>query len=139
MQIEYRNTLALEDFTRLRAAVGFQPIVAAQAEAGLANSLFTVTACADSQTVGMARVLGDGGYVAVVADVVVLPEYQGQGIGAGLMQRVQAYLQSRAAGGQKLYVYLMARQGKEAFYEKFGFQRRPNNEEGAGMSLWLGV
>jgi hypothetical protein len=35
-------------------------------------------------------------------------------------------------------VNLMAAQGKEGFYKKFGFAERPNDGHGAGMSLWIG-
>ena len=34
-----------------------------------------------------------------------------------------------------LRTYLGAAKGKEEFYEKFGFVRRPNDELGAGMIL----
>lgn len=32
---------------------------------------------------------------------------------------------------------LVSAKGKEAFYEKFGFVARPNQDEGAGMQMWL--
>ena len=32
---------------------------------------------------------------------------------------------------------LMSAIGKETFYEKFGFVKRPRDRRGAGMDLWL--
>jgi hypothetical protein len=39
--------------------------------------------------------------------------------------------------GQKVYVNLMSAKGKEPFYKKFGFEERPNDKVGAGMTQWI--
>ena len=84
----------------------------------------------------MARVITDYGYVAYIADVIVLPEYQGKGIGGEIMRRVMAYIKDRTAPGQCMYIALMAAEGKEGFYERFGFKKRPAGNLGCGMTLW---
>lgn len=66
--------------------------------------------------VGAGRVLSDGEYYAAVYDLVVLPEYQGQGIGS----RIMASLMEDLPPGP---VLLFAVPGKERFYERLGFQR----------------
>jgi GNAT superfamily N-acetyltransferase len=85
----------------------------------------------------MARVISDGAYIAYIADVLVLPEYQGRGIGRELMNRVMLYIKGNAVAGEKVYVNLMAAKGKEGFYKRFGFIERPSEQHGAGMNLWL--
>lgn len=42
------------------------------------NSLYTVIAVKDSQTVGMGKLIGDGMYYTIV-DIVLQPNYQKQG------------------------------------------------------------
>ena len=66
------------------------------------------------QLVGAARVLSDGEYSAVLYNVAVLPEYQGQGVGAHL---ITTLLEEVRVGSTMLF----AVPGKEGFYEKLGF------------------
>ncbi len=62
------------------------------------------------------------------------PAHQGRGIGGQLMDRVMAYLRAHAVQGA--VVGLMAAAGKEGFYERYGFVRRPTERLGAGMTLF---
>ena len=89
------------------------------------------------QAVGMARVVSDGGYMTLVADVMVLPEYQGKGIGRQLMTNISEYFDSPSSDGRCIMVNLMATTGNEGFYRKFGFTERPNDAMGAGMVRWI--
>jgi hypothetical protein len=34
-------------------------------------------------------------------------------------------------------ICLLAAKGKEEFYKKFGFEERPNEKSGSGMSQWV--
>ena len=83
----------------------------------------------------MARVVQDG-LQALIMDVVVLPEYQGQGIGKTLMVHVMEYLETASQGGG-LFVNLMSAVDRVGFYEQFGFERRPNEKRRPGMTKWI--
>ncbi|MCP4672631.1 MAG: GNAT family N-acetyltransferase [Desulfobacula sp.] len=48
---------------------------------GYEKSYLTCFAFDDSRLIGMGRALSDGEYQAAIYDLVVLPEYQGGGIG----------------------------------------------------------
>jgi len=122
------------DYNRLREAVGWGLYPLSLIEPALSHSLYGVCALVEGKVVGMARVIGDGGLAYHVHDVAVLPGYQRQGIGTGLMDRVMAYLSEHAPPGAM--VGLMAAQGKEPFYARYGFVRRPNEQYGCGMILF---
>jgi GNAT superfamily N-acetyltransferase len=122
------------DYNRLRVAVGWKPYREQVIADSLPNSLYCLCALIDGRTVGMARIIGDGGMVYYIQDVIVLPEYQGRGIGARMMAMIMDYL--RAHSHQNTIIGLMSATGKEAFYEKYGFTRRPNEKLGAGMTLF---
>lgn len=133
-EIEFKeNTLTVEDFQELRTAVGWFKAHPLLAERSVNGTLYSACAYAEGKTVGMARVIGDGGMTLYVQDVIVHPSYQGQGIGKKLMEFVMNYIKSSAPEGSMLQVSLMASKGKESFYERFGFVTRPNEEQGAGM------
>jgi len=137
MDITYINELSVADFNNLRKSAGWKEIEENQAFIGIQNSAFIITAVHDEKVVAFARVVSDGGYVVIVAEVAVLPEYQGKGIGTTMMQKVMDYVNNYLQEGQHVIVGLFASTGKENFYEKFGFETRPNKELGAGMSQFI--
>ena len=133
--ITYANEISIEDYNVLRASAGWRVLSHAQVEAGLRNSAFLVAAKDGQRTVGMTRLLSDGGYFAVVLDVVVLPEYQGRGIGREMMSRAVRHLRDSLQPGESSYTILTSAPGKEGFYEKMGFHQVPNEDEGAGLVM----
>jgi ribosomal protein S18 acetylase RimI-like enzyme len=124
-------------YNHLRALVGWGTYAEEVIAQALPRSLYSVCAYRDGELVGMARVIGDGGLVYYVQDVIVVPVCQRQGIGTRMMDQVMGYI--RAHAGPNAVVGLMAAGGKEPFYEKYGFTRRPNDRLGAGMTIfWRG-
>lgn len=120
------------EWVSLRESVGFGAYNEQQAVRGLKNSLFCVCALNDAgQTIGMARVVGDGVTCFYIQDVIVRPEYQNVGVGFAMMKRVISYIDENSV--PNAVVGLMAAKGKEGFYEKFGFVCRPNDNKGSGM------
>lgn len=53
-----------------------------------ANSLKILGAYEDQRLLGLVRVVGDGHSVILIQDLLVLPEYQRQGIGTALVKRI---------------------------------------------------
>jgi predicted N-acetyltransferase YhbS len=135
--IKYTNKVSGKEYNTLRRSVGWSEIEAYLTKKGLKNSAFIICARDGKRAVGMARVITDYGYVVYIADVMVLPEYQGRGIGGEIMRRVMEYINKNISPGQGKYITLVASKGKEGFYEKFGLVRRPTEELGCGMSIWV--
>ena len=134
--LEYTHGLSADEYCQLRAAVGWQSIVKEQAQSGLEHSDYIV-ACRDGEKIiGCARIFWDKGYIAYLADVMVKPEYQGQGIGKKLVESCISYIHGQLREGWRVKIVIVSAKGKEAFYEKFGFQIRPNENDGAGMQMW---
>ena len=61
------------------------------------------------------RILSDGYYFGTITELLVLPEYQKQGIGSKLLQL--------AKENAPTMLYFGAQPGAEMFYEKNGFQK----------------
>ena len=136
MHLEF-NKLSAKEYCTLRAAVQWQPIPEEQAESGLQHSDF-IAVWRDGETVaGCARVFWDKGYIAYLADVMVHPDYQKQGIGTKLVEECIAFVNRQRKPGWRIKIVLVSAKGKEPFYEKFGFRLRPNETDGAGMQLWV--
>lgn len=137
MELQYGNEISVADYNMLRDVVKWGMVIEEQAETGLRNSALIVSCRDGEKTIGCARLIWDGGYVAYIADVIVLPEYQLHGIGREMMSRIMQYLQSRMKPGWRIMVTLLAAKGKEGFYKEFGFFERPNESLGAGMCQWI--
>ena len=105
----------------------------------IAASLKTPFCCPKAwrQPISITRVVSDGGYIAYIADVIVLPEYQRMGIGKTMVGMAMQYISDNMCEGETVFVNLMSAKGKEPFYKSFGFQERPNDKHGAGMTQYL--
>ena len=85
-------------------------------EVAFRNSEMRCFAYHEGRLIGAGRGISDGALRAAIYDLVVLPEYQGKGIGTMIMN----YLLERANAE---IVMLFANPGKEPFYGRFGFRR----------------
>ncbi|MBN1364382.1 MAG: GNAT family N-acetyltransferase [Syntrophaceae bacterium] len=136
MKIEIRKEIvSLESFKTLRKSVGWPLPPDRSIEKSLSNTEYCVTAYVDSEIVGMGRIVGDKGFIYFIADVIVKPAFQGKKIGAKIMNSIMLYLEENAP--ENSYITLMAAKGKEEFYEKFGFFKRPTEKYGCGMMIEL--
>jgi ribosomal protein S18 acetylase RimI-like enzyme len=81
------------------------------------NSMFKCFVYDGPRLVGAGRALADGVACSYIADVAVLPEYRGVGLG----KQVVAELLRLSAGHRRIILYSVP--GKEPFYKKFGFRR----------------
>jgi ribosomal protein S18 acetylase RimI-like enzyme len=123
------------DFLILRNKVGWGDLDTSLAEKSLEKSLFHITIYDGQQLIGMGRVVGDGAMYFYIQDVVVDPDYQKQGIGTVLMDTIEGYLRYTAEEGST--IGLLASQGKESFYARYGYVQRPNNTLGHGMCKFV--
>jgi len=136
-KITYTHEISIENYNDLRASVDFITIRPKRAEIALKNSLYTLIAMDGDLPIGMARVVGDGGYVYFICDVIVRPSYQSCGLGKQIIENVLQWLESQVDEGETIMVNLMSAMEKEPFYEKLGFHRRPFGNHGPGMSRWI--
>ncbi len=134
---QFVHTISVADYNHLRRSVGWAVVEETQAQAGICNSFFLVAAVDNGHTVGLTRVVSDGGYFMLIADVIVLPDYQGKGIGRAMIEQAMARIRAHIKPGQSAMINLMAAKGKESFYKQFGFIERPNDRSGAGMAQYI--
>lgn len=79
------------------------------------SKTINITAYSDNTLVGCLRILSDGYYFGTITELLVLPEYQKQGIGSKLLQL--------AKDNTPTMLYFGAQPGIEPFYEKNGCQK----------------
>lgn len=95
-------------------------------QAALRDSHSVVTAWAGERLVGLGNAISDGHLVVYYPHLLVHPDYQRQGIGRAIVER----LQNRYAG---FHQQMIVADGEAiAFYQKLGFTRA-----GQTQSMWI--
>lgn len=89
----------------------------------------------DDKLAGIGRVVGDYSIVCMLSDVCVKLEYQGNGIGQIIVNRLKELIEENIKLGEKIQIELTPTAGNEEFYQKCGFKYKP--EKITGMYLWI--
>ena len=118
------------EYQKLREAVGWGNVDFEATEVGLHSSLFSVCVIYNymNNVIGCGRLVGDGGIYFYIQDVIVLPEFQGKGIGKRIMDSIMDYL--KACAPPNAFVGLMAVKGVSKFYERYDFMERQQMHQG---------
>ena len=95
------------------------------------NSSYCVSAYDDDKLIGFGRMLSDGIVHAVLFDVIVLPDFQGKGIGRKITEKILEVCKDNKIRD----IQLFCAKGKIKFYEKFGFKNRQNDAPGMEIKL----
>jgi GNAT superfamily N-acetyltransferase len=123
---------ALVDYLSLRIRAGLSPKTEAQGEAALRGSWFAVHALAgNGATVGMGRIIGDGGWYFHIVDMAVLPEHQRRGIGDAILTSLVGRIRRQAPPGP--HITLLADEPGRRLYARHGFV--PTAPRSIGMKL----
>jgi ribosomal protein S18 acetylase RimI-like enzyme len=126
---------AVADYLTLRQRSGLSPRRDDQAAAALDGSWAAVHVVhtPTGTTVGMGRVLGDGGWYFHVVDMAVLPEHQRRGLGDAILTTLLDAIRRRAPVGA--YVNLLADPPGRRLYERHGFRDTAPDSVGMAQAL----
>ncbi len=80
------------------------------------NSFLVCFAFFNDKLIGMGRAISDGEYQAAIYDLVILPEFQGQGLGSQILKELHKKLDVET-------IMLYSVPGKEPFYMKLGYSK----------------
>ncbi|KAI1749828.1 putative GNAT family N-acetyltransferase [Xylaria castorea] len=128
---------SVEDYVHLRLASGLTPKTEEQASASVKGSWYGVyiaEEAAPTRAVAMGRIIGDGGWYFLIADMATLPEHQRKGLGNAVLTNLLARVKSHAAKGTA-YVVLGADAPGRKLYGKHGFRDTMPSEMGMGVKI----
>ncbi|MDR0294001.1 MAG: GNAT family N-acetyltransferase [Oscillospiraceae bacterium] len=137
MDIYIREGILTPDtFAGLRAACGMPELEPELVKRAIASSLFTLSAVNGSRTVGMVRMVGDGAFVFLIYDLLVVPLWRRRGIGSLLVEKAVGRARAFVPPGRAVVVSLFSVDGREGFYARLGFTELPAPGMGAGMQYF---
>ncbi len=127
-EVLWRHDLDSVDWDELsdlyrRAPLGIKPPESLKTV--FSNSMFRCFVYSAERLVGAGRAMADGLDCSYIADVAVIPEHQGFGLGRAIIEK----LVELSSGHRKIILY--ANPGKEGFYARLGFL--PMN---TAMAIW---
>lgn len=125
-----------EEYNMLTDSVGWGTREEGIIEEAFKNTLYSLCVYDEDKLIGYGRLLGDKTIFLYIHSIMVLPEYQGKGVGTGIVTNLLKQVDKYKKINPDIRTYLGASKGKEGFYEKFGFVSRPNEDVGAGMILY---
>ena len=129
MSVEYRtgdSALAAAPFAELAHRIwprDYDPSLTA----GALQKTINIGAWDGSRLVGSVRILSDGYFFSIVAEIMVDPDYRRHGIGKELLRRALEV----TPGGT---LFIAAQPGQDRFVESAGFRRGPNGYVGRRQS-----
>ena len=130
MELVYKSGIPpLDQFCRLFESTGWNKyyhLTDEELHIALVNSSHMVSAFDDDKLIGFGRIVTDGISHAMIYDMIVLPEYQGNGVGAAILHLLVKYcLENKIRD-----IQLFCAKGKKGFYEKYGFNIRSSDAPG---------
>ena len=131
--VEYLEEIpAVAEFSRLLDQTRWfcdEPPSPEALSVALGASWAAVCARSAGRLVGTGRIVSDGALHALIVDVIVDEEWQGRGVGTGIMTRLVAACERAGVRDVQLFCAV----GKRPFYERLGFTARP--VDAPGMQL----
>lgn len=129
--MEYKliqNELTPQEFLTLRNTTDWDELDLETIKIGINNSLYSVTIYSAGELIGMGRVIGDGSIYFYIQDVIVKPKFRSKGFGTIIMDSIMKYIDT--CSKENSFIGLMAAEGVEKFYTKYGFQSRLSTKPG---------
>ena len=137
MYVVYKNTITADEVNTIRKSMGWRQILPEQLQAGLDGSALITAAYEENKTIGMARLSWDGGYSAVISDILIIPEYRNKGIENKLITNILDFLRNQLKSGFGIQVDIRAWNNDEALFESLGFQVSKKEQRGVPMHICL--
>lgn len=115
----------VEEYIELRKAVKWRVIDIESIKKGLKNSIYCVCIRDKNRMIGFGRIVGDGGTVFYIQDIIVDPQYQKKKIGTKIMKKIMNYIENNCS--KDAIIGLIAVSELDDFYKNFGFVHNENN------------
>jgi ribosomal protein S18 acetylase RimI-like enzyme len=98
----------------------------------LKNSWYHISVFEKDELIGFGRIICDGIVHALILDVIIQQEKQGEGIGKQIMDKLVAKCKKHKIRD----IQLFSAKNKAGFYEKLGFEIRKENSPGMQLGKY---
>lgn len=135
MNYEIRKEIKVSDFIKIRKAVGWNKIDDNQIKEALNNSMINMSVYRNDKCLAIGRIVGDNVLKGMLTDVMVLPDYQGIGIGKLIVTALIEELNNMINENECFQLEASPTASNRVFYIKCGMKYKPENQD--GVYLWI--
>lgn len=112
------NQIDWDYMVTLYEKINWRTRIAEELKNAFEKSLHTIFIYKGDRLIAFGRAIGDGRYYAILADIVVDPDFQGEGLGKYLITKLNSKLEDYH------FVNLSAAPGADRFYKKLGWKKQ---------------
>lgn len=135
MKYTINNNIEVLDYVKIRESVGWNKIPDLLVQKAINNSMFNVSIFDNNKCIGVGRIVGDNALKGMLTDIMVLPEYQGKGIGKTIVTTLINQLNNMVEDGECFQLEASPTSNNREFYIKCGMKYKPENQD--GVYLWI--
>ena len=135
MKYTINNNIEVLDYVQIRESVGWNKIPDLLVQKAINNSMFNVSIFDNNKCIGVGRIVGDNALKGMLTDIMVLPEYQGKGIGKTIVTTLINQLNNMVEDGECFQLEASPTSNNREFYIKCGMKYKPENQD--GVYLWI--
>ena len=137
MSIVFSNEITVDSVNTIRRMKGWSQIHPQELQASLDGSSYVVAAYDDDQALGVALLLWDGGFKAMITNILVVPDCQVQGLEKKLIEEILNFLRGKLKPGFGIQLDIKAWNDEVKMYESIGFQVSTHERRGVPMHICL--
>lgn len=135
MNYEVKYEIITSDFAKIRECVGWNKIPDLLVEKAINNSMINISVYDNNKCIGVGRIVGDNVLKGMLTDIMVLPDYQGKGIGKIIVKSLIKQLENNVNAGECFQLEASPTASNREFYIKCGLKYKPENQD--GVYLWI--
>ena len=95
------------------------------------TSYYFISVRQNEKLIGCGRIISDGHIHALIVDMIILPEYQGRGIGKKILEMLVSHCREKGI----IDIRLFSAKNKAGFYLKNNFKLRPDDAPGMQYNI----
>lgn len=133
MRIE--KQINVKDFIEIRKLVGWNKLNEDQIKRAIDNSMINISVFDNDTCIGVGRIVGDNVLKGMLTDIMIVPNYQGKGIGKIIVTSLIKELTNMVKDKECFQLEASPTASNREFYIKCGLKYKPDNQD--GVYLWI--
>lgn len=139
MNLLFKDSILAEEVNELRKSIGFRRLHLDQITLSLQGSKKVIGVYDGHVNVAMARLIFDGGSVALILDLIVKPEYENLNIEKTMIDKMLDYLKDQLKPGFGIQIDIKAWNKQVEIYKDLGFQISKVENRGHAMHYCISM
>jgi len=135
MNFIIKNIIEPKDFINIRKNLNWSDLSYELVKRAIDGSMINISVFDKDKCIGVGRIVGDKALKGMLTDIMVVKEYQNQGVGKIIVTTLIAELEKQIKEGESFQLEASPTANNRDFYIKCGLKYKPENQN--GVYLWI--